>query len=322
MMGISLLLAGLIIFFTYSNPLKGLENFFLKPFTNKLYLGNLLNRTTLYVLSGGAIVLAFKGGEFNLGGEGQICLGGMVTTAFLLTFPRLPGTMGIFLAMLLAATASGLLGAFSAVIKNRYQISEVISTYLLSMGVIQVSRYLISGPMKDKESYLITTPMLEEKFFFTDLMEPSHFDSSVFLVPLVIVGIYIFLYHHHRGYEWRLCGKNRQFATYCGINVENYRVRILFTSGFLNGIAGAVAILGTHHRGLQDFFSGVGWNGMAVSLIGGNHPLFLLPSALFFSHLVQGSELLTLLGRFSFPLDGIIMAIVILLVTSGRLKRD
>jgi len=61
---------------------------------------------------------------------------------------------------------------------------------------------------------------------------------------------------------------------------------------------------------------------MAVSLIGGNNPLLVIPSALFFSHLVQGAERLNLMGQFTYPLDGFIMAFIFLVVTSGRLHRD
>jgi len=322
MMILAYLVSALILLLLHPDPPAGLRSLFLSPFATPMALGNWLNRAVLFMLSGTAVVYAFQGGEFNLGGEGQICLGGLATVIFLLRFPDLWGPAGIILALLLSALLAGVLGGLSGVIKNFTGLSEVITTYLLSMGIIHFSRYFITGPFKDENSYLVTTPEIPLRFQLPGLLPPSHLNISLFFVLLLVLGTYLFLYYRPAGYEWRLCGINGEFASYCGINRKRQTLKTLIVSGGINGLAGSVLILGTSHRGIQDFFSGYGWNGMAVSLIGGNHPLLVIPSALFFSHLVQGAERLNLLGQFTYALDGFIMALIFLVVTSGRLHRD
>ncbi|MDC7221408.1 MAG: ABC transporter permease [Spirochaetales bacterium] len=322
MMGGAYLFSTLLIALFFRPVSAGLETFFLAPFTHRLSLGNWLNRATLYMFSGSAVVLAFQGGEFNLGGEGQICLGGLVTVIFFSFWEPVWALGGMALAFLFSALASGLLSALSGVIKNRTGLSEVITTYLLSMGVVVFSRYFITGPFKDETSYLVTTPPIPEAYRLGEILPPSHLNITFFFALLLIVLLHLFLYHHPGGYEWRLCGINSDFAVYCGIDRRAQRIKTLFSSGALNGFTGSILILGTTHRGIQDFFSGYGWNGIAVSLIGGNNPLLLLPSSLFFSHIAQGTEKMEIIGQFPYPLDGFIMGLVFLVVTSGRLGRD
>jgi riboflavin transport system permease protein len=323
MMLCAYLLSAVIILLTFhSSPLIGLRSLFLSPFATPMALGNWLNRAVLFMISGTAVVYAFQGGEFNLGGEGQICLGGMITVIFFSYMNRLWGPAGILAALVLAAFFSGLLGSLSGFIKNATGLSEVITTYLLSMGTIHVSRYFITGPLKDSKSYLVTTPEIPPRFQLPELLSPSHLNISLFFAALLVMGTWLFLYYRPAGYDWRLCGVNGDFAAYCGVDRRKQTIKTLFVSGAVNGSAGAILIMGTSHRGIQDFFSGYGWNGMAVSLIGGNNPLLTIPSALFFSHLVQGAERLNLMGQFTYPLDGFIMAFIFLVVTSGRLHRD
>ncbi len=322
MMFLAYLFSALVIILFFRPVSGGLGKFFLEPFSSFFSTGNWLNRAVLYMFSGSAVVLAFQGGEFNLGGEGQICLGGIATVIIFHYFQPASGFLGIVVALSGAALASGLLGALSGVIKNTIGLSEVITTYLLSMGTISASRFFITGPFKDSDSYLVTTPAIPERFRLWEIMAPSHLNISLFLALLLIVSVYLFLFLRPAGYEWRLCGVNGEFAAYCGIDRKRQTVKTLFSSGAVNGITGAVVILGTNHRGIQDFFSGIGWNGMALALIGGNHPLLVFPSALFFSHLVEGSEKLGIGGQFPYPVDGFVMALIFLIVTSGRLHRD
>ena len=321
MMMLAYLFSALVIILFFRPVNEGLTGFFYSPFLSSFSTGNWLNRAVLYIFSGSAVVLAFQGGEFNLGGEGQICLGGIATVIILHYFQPAAGWLGIIAVTAGAAIASGLLGALSGFIKNAIGLSEVITTYLFSMGTIYATRFFITGPFKDRESYLVTTPLIPERFHLKEILPPSHLNVSLFAALVLIGAIYLFLYYRPSGYEWRLCGVNGDFAAYCGINRSRQTVKTLFFSGAVNGITGTVVILGTTHRGIQDFFSGIGWNGMALSLIGGNHPLLVLPSALFFSHLVEGADKLGIGGQFPYPVDGFVMALIFLIVTSGRLHR-
>ncbi|MDC7222869.1 MAG: hypothetical protein PQJ60_03960, partial [Spirochaetales bacterium] len=208
-----------LIIALFSRPVtKGWESFFLTPFLHRLYLGNWLNRAVLYLLSGSAVVLAFQGGEFNLGGEGQICLGGLVTVITLHFFQPAHGWIGLVLVFFLSSLASGGLAALSGWVKNLTGLSEVITTYLLSMAVILLARFFIAGPLQDENSYLVTTAEIPARFQLTEVLPPSHLNLSFLPALMICVMVYLFLFYRPSGYEWRLCGINGDFAAYCGIN--------------------------------------------------------------------------------------------------------
>lgn len=321
LMVICLALSMILILFLSPSPLKGLQYFLIKPFSSPMNGGNTLNKFTLLLLSASAVLLSFRGGEFNLGGEGQICLGGMVTLFLLIPLDSVSGFWGITLALVLSFVVGGLMGWLIGFLKVSFSVSEVLSSYISSLIVMGIFSYVVSGPLKDRESYLITTKEIPRQFQFETWMKPSQLNGSLIVALALTLVLYLFLFRNRIGFEWRLGGSNSHFAQYCGINTGRNTMAVLATSGALYGLTGAIAVMGTYHRGLVDFYSGYGWNGMAVSLMAGHNPLLLIPSSLFFSHLSMGSDMLNLLGRINIPLNDIIVAFTFLLVTAGRRKR-
>ena len=315
-----ILIATAIILLFSGHPGETLYYFFPGIFSNALSLGNFLNYGVLLSLTGLGIIIAFNAGSFNLGGEGQVYTGAITALILARLLPNLPGIPGIIMMTAGGAAAGALLAAVSGIMKSRWGVDELISTFLLSAGMIKVADYLILGPLSNPDSYLITTKEIPEQYRLSLLLPPSHFNTSFILVMLLIPLTYFFLHHSRGGYELRMTGHNREFARFGGLNLGIYDTLPLTASGALHGTAGAIAVCGTYHAGILGFTSGLGWNGIAVALIASRNPVYLIPGVLFFSWMTRGARLAMLQSNLSLELGSIIQGFLFLLISSQALK--
>jgi simple sugar transport system permease protein len=311
---------GIVILLLVSeDPLRAVTYFFIGPFLNLYNLGNMLNSAVPLMFTGLGVVIAFKTSVFNLGGEGQVYSGALVTTAVCLAFPAISGFLGKPLALLAGAVAAALIAGFSGWLYARWQTNELLSTFLISAALILLVDYFITGPLDDPASNLLASLPIPPQYWLMRILAPSRLNTGS-LLALVSVGLVtLFLFNTRIGYELRTCGLNREFALYGGIAMETYIVMSMMASGFFHGLAGGVVILGTYHSCIQGFSAGLGWNGIAVALIGRNHPLGVIPAALFFAYLEAGAEAAVIHSGVSTEVALLIQAVIFYLITAQGL---
>ncbi|MFW6209388.1 MAG: ABC transporter permease [Spirochaetota bacterium] len=303
------------------SPAQTLGAFLMGPFRNLFYLGNFLNRVGLYLIAGMAMVIAFRGGMFNLGGEGQVYAGALATTMFLLSVPKLSGLFGILAAVMVAILTGTLIAGLSGFLKMKWNTDELISSFLLSSSIVYTIDYLVSGPLRNTDSFLLSTREIAPQFRLPQLMPPSHLNLSLMAGLLLVVLTHKYLFHTSSGYELRMIGLNREFARYGGIPVRRYYFIPMALSGALYGLAGGLYVLGTSFATLQGSTSGMGWNGIAIALIGRIHPVLLIPASVIFTYLEFGGENAMIYADFSFEFGAVLQAIVLFLVTARISKR-
>ena len=297
-------------------PLSAIYSFFIGPFTNGYALGNMLNTAIPLVFTGLGISLAFKSSVYNLGGEGQVYAGGLAATAVCLALPASNGYLGGLLALAASVVVSGILGGLSGFFRMRWNADEMISSFLISAAVILVVDYCITGPLADPSNNLLSTYTIAPQYQLLRIFPPSKLNGSAF-IALAAAGMgWLFLNKSQAGYEMRMCGLNREFARYGGINVSTYLVLPMILSGGLHGLAGGLSILGTYGASIKGFSSGLGWNGIAVSLIARNNPLGVLPAALLFAYLDAGARAATLGSDITYEIVAVIQSVIFYLVTA------
>lgn len=299
---------------------RTLRVFFVDPLRLPHLLGQTLNQTFLLLLPALGIVLSFGTGSYNLGGEGQIYLGGMISWWFLFHFQSLPPAAAWLLSWTLGALTGSAVTALAWLLKKRGRVHELISTYLLSLGILTAIDGWITGPAKDSNSYLMTTAPIAETYRLSSWMPPSKLNGSLLLVGLILLGAYLFLYRRREGYYWRLTGVNPRLGQYVGCDTDKIQRRGLILSGGLHGLTGALIITGQSFMALQGFSAGLGWDGMAVALMAGLHPLGLIPSSLLFATLKTGANQAHLTGLTGLNLKGVLLALIFFLGTSPLLK--
>jgi len=317
--GISFAIVILLILLLSDEPSRAIYYFFVGPFTKAYYLGNMLNQAILLMFTGLGIAVAFRSSTFNLGGEGQAYAGAIAATVICLALPNMPGLVGGTAAIIAAIAIGALLAGLSGFFQMRWGTDQLISSFLISSAVILIVNYLITGPLDDPTNSMLTTSRIAQQYQFLRIFKPSKLDISIFFAVAAAIGTYFFMQRTHWGYEMRMCGINREFSRYAGINVGKYFLVPMAISGGFHGLAGAVSVMGTHYRCLKGVTGGIGWNGIAVALIAKNNPIAVVPAALFFAYLEAGAKAAMLHADVTFELAKIAQAVIFFLVTAQAL---
>jgi simple sugar transport system permease protein len=308
-----------LIFALSKNPWTTIYYFFLGPFTNKYYFGNMLNAAVPLVFTGLGMAMAFKSSVFNLGGEGQVYTGGIVATAVCLALPAANGWLGGSLAIAAALLAGAALASISGFLRMKWGTDELITSFLISGAVTFIVNSIITGPLDDPANNLLTTYAIGGQYQLSRIFPPSKLNIGALMAIATSVLVYVFIRKSHWGYEMRICGLNREFARYGGINVTAYLVTPMAASGALHAAAGGISILGTYGTCLKGFSAGMGWNGIAVALIAKNNPLAVIPAAIFFAYLDAGAKAAMLNSDVTFEIAALAQSVIFYLVTAQAL---
>ncbi|TFG58896.1 MAG: ABC transporter permease [Spirochaetales bacterium] len=315
-LGLAFVIAIVLIFVLSKEPGTAIYQFFAGPFLNKYYFGNMLNSAIPLIFTGLGISVAFRSSVFNLGGEGQVYSGALVTTVICLALPQANGYLGGVLALAAGLAAGAVLAGLSGYFRMKWGTDELISSFLISSAVVLIVNYFITGPLDDPASSLLATRKIGEQYRLLQIFKPSKLNISLLFAVITAVLVSFIVFKTHWGYEMRVCGLNREFARYGGINVSAYLVLPMVLSGALHGLAGGLTVLGTHHQALKEFTFGMGWNGIAVALIAKNRPLAVIPAAIFFAYLDAGAKAAMLHSDVTYEIAAVIQSVIFYLVTA------
>ncbi len=321
-LGISFICALLLIAFSAPKPFEAIASFFAAPFTSPYYTGSFLNTAALLLCAGMGSAISLYSGNLNLGGEAQVYLGGFVTAVLLSKCGSLPPVM-LLPVMIAASVASGLIAYASAALQRFCGITVLLTTFLVSKGVIPIIDNAIATDFRGHSGNLLATPFIGTQFRLAQLLPPSTFNASVFAVLVLFVLFCIFMIKAKGGQKLRIAGIAPEFASYSGFGIERITDRALFMSGALHGLTGFFAVTGTYFTCHSGFYAGFGWNALTVALIASGSPLLLVPSALILSYIFTASNKLVLTGSLAVDITPVVQAVILLLISARFLwKRN
>lgn len=259
---------------------------------NAYGLGQVLYKATTLTFTGLAVAIGLRAGLFNIGAESQLAAGGFVAALVGLLLPSgLPALLTLPVYLVAAALGGGIVGAVPGTLKARFGAHEVITTIMLNFIVLALLNYLTATHLKVPGS--LHTPEISAGVLprLSDFMESFH-GSAANVVILVAVAAAIvtgwFLFRTRAGFELRATGLQPDAAEYGGVRVGSVWWRTLMLSGALAGIGGLNFVLGYKHYYEEAFASGAGFLGIAVAIVGRNHPLGVVLAALVFATISQG----------------------------------
>ena len=292
----------------------------------------LFNATPL-IFTGLAVSLAFKCGLLNIGAEGQLTVGAFAAAWIGFTFNGWPGWLLIPAAMLAAMLAGGFWGAIPGVLKARFGSHEVINTIMLNFIAVGLVSYLTQSRYKvTGDAIMQTKPIAEQAHIarFSTLLAPLGLNfpdriplSVAFLVALLMCFlVWVFLWKTKWGYEIRAVGQNPSAAEYGGISVQGQIVLAMALSGALAGMVGIGEVMGYRYRYYDGFSPGYGFAGIAVALLGRNHPIGVVLAAILFGALNRGGLFVDIFtDKVSKDLVQVLQGIIILFVAMEWLFR-
>ncbi|MDI6713258.1 MAG: ABC transporter permease [Anaerosomatales bacterium] len=291
--------------------------------------GDTLLKSIPLMFTGLAVAYGFRAGLFNIGAEGQLFMGGLAAAYLGVQLGGLPPVIALP-TVLLAAMAAGAAWAFvPALLKARIGAHEVITTMMFTYIGRYIVSWLVVGPLKAPGQIPQTEmigasaqlPRIQSLFSEATLqampvLKLGRGHMGIFVAVFFAVVVWLILKYTTLGYENRAVGFNPWASENAGISVPATIVKSLCISGALAGLAGAVEVMGVHHRIFDQFSSGFGFTGIAVALVAKNHPLGVIPAALLFGAMSAGSGTMQLEADVPQKIVLIIQALVIFLIAS------
>jgi simple sugar transport system permease protein len=259
---------------------------------NAYGLGQVLYKTTTLTFTGLAVALGLRAGLFNIGAESQLAAGGFMAGLVGLVLPSgMPALVTLPVYIVAAALGGGIVGGVPGVLKAKFGAHEVITTIMLNFIVLALLNYFVAADLKvegtlhTKEIHAGAVPRLSE---YVSGFHGSAANVMIFLAILAAIIAWWFLFRTRRGFELRATGLQPEAAEYGGVNVNGVWLRALALSGAVAGIGGLNFVLGYKHYYEDSFASGSGFLGIAVAIVGRNHPIGVVLAALVFATMSQG----------------------------------
>jgi general nucleoside transport system permease protein len=318
----ALLVGAVILLLLGVNPFEAYATMFVGAFGSVAGITQSLVKATPLLLVGLGICIAFRASVINIGAEGQIILGALAATWFALTLRGLPGWLLVPLTLIVGFIGGSFWGFIPGILKARLRVNEILSTVMLNAIALQFMNLLIRGPLMDPEgvksgTYLAQSERLPEQAWLLRLVPQTLLHAGVILAVLLAIAVYIFLWRTTIGYRIRAVGLNPDASRYAGISVPFYQALSLTLAGGFAGLAGAVEIMGVHHRILENITSGYGFTGIVAALFGGLHPLGLIPASYLFGSLLVGADKMQRATQVPSSLIDVILGLIVLFVSGS-----
>ena len=298
-LALALLAAALVVALIGQHPVEVMTLLVRGAFGTERGLSYTLYYATSFIFTGLAVAVASHGGLFNIGAEGQATLGGLGTGLVALWLSqRLPAPVLLPL-MLIGGMLLGMLWAAVPGYLQAYRGSHVvITTIMFNFLASSLLVYLLVNPLKAPGSMSVESvpfgpaahlPGMDEALAWFGVAWPSSpLNISLLLALLAAVGVHAFLWHSRAGYRLRAVGASEGAAAYAGIRPKRQVILAMGLSGALAGMVGMNEIAGVNGKLLLDFVGGAGFTGIAVAVMGRNHPFGIVLASLLFGALFQG----------------------------------
>lgn len=281
--------------------------------------GQVLYKATTLTCTGLAFAVAARAGLFNVGAEGQLAMGGFAAAVVGLLLPAgTPMLLAVPLCAVAAMLAGGATGAVPGVLRARFGASEVIVTIMLNFVVLALLNYTITAHLHVPET--LHTPEMRAGHVarLSDAFPAFHGSAANWTILAAIAAALVlwhYLFRTKGGYELRAVGLQPDAAEYGGVSVPGVMLRAMAWSGAIAGLGGINFVLGYKGYYEEGFATGAGYLGIAVALVGRNHPIGILLAALLFATLSQGG--LAVNALVPKQLVDILQAVVILAVATA-----
>jgi general nucleoside transport system permease protein len=309
----ALAIGALLILAFGANPVTGYHALVSGAFGGSYALASTAQKAVPLLLVAVGISIAVRASVWNIGGEGQIVMGALASTATALALPKLPAIVLLPLVLVAAAGGGAVWAGIAGFFKAYFNVNEILSTIMLNLVAVQVMNYLLSGPMVNKsQSFAVTglipqTKLLSKNSWLPTIVSGTQLNLGVVIAVAVAIIAYLLLWRTSFGFRLRAVGLSHDAASYAGMPVKRTMLYSMLLSGAYCGLAGAVLVFGSiSHRMVTDgsltgFTGNDGFNGIVVALFGGLSPLWSIVSAYLFGGLLVGGT--SMQGVIGVPTD-------------------
>lgn len=315
----ALALGSVVILLVDESPIRVFTTLLRGAFGDINRVAGTLLQTTPILISGIAACIALRGGMFNVGVEGQLFLGGFAAALVGFAFALPPG-LHMLVALVAAILAGAAWIAIPAWFRVRFNTNEVVSTILSNYVAVLLTSYFTIFLFKRPGGWSETPPILSSAYL-PELFSFSRLNWGLVIGLILAFAAAWYFRNTPGGYAVSMTGSAPKFAEYGGVDVKKRGFWVLIVSGAVGGLAGGVETLGVHHRFMEGFAPGFGFDGLIAALLANGSPIATIATALFFGALRSGSLLLETDTNASREIITVIQALIILSVSAQVLLR-
>jgi simple sugar transport system permease protein len=248
-------------------------------------------RSVPIVVTGIGIGLAFRAGALNLGGEGQMIVGGLAAAVVGLALPGPPFPVPAIVALVFGTLAGAAWAFLPGVLDVRLAVPMLITSLLLNYVAALFAAWVVTYPLRDVAAGGVAQTEVIQPGAFLPGLPGTRLHLGVVAILVLPLAVRWFFGRTVAGYEFRMVGHNRQFAAYGGIEAGRRVLAATLTSGAVCGLAGAIVVLGVNHRYVDGVFttSGWAWSGFTAAILSGADPILTAVAGLFLGALEVGA---------------------------------
>lgn len=259
---LSLIVAAFIMLTVGYNPIKAYLALYDGAFGSVNAVSNTLSKSIPLMFTGLAFAFASKGGMFNIGGEGQLYVGALASTAVAIALGNAPKFIILPAAILAGMLAGGLLGGFVGVAKAKLHLNEVIVAIMVNYIASLLTSYFVNGPMKAAKSMTAQSDLIPNSALLQKIIPKTQLTTALYIALAAVVIVYFFFKKTRAGYNIRVVGENLFAAQASGVNKTMVIILTMGASGAVAALAGVTEVLGKYGRFYRWIFSGfwIHWN--------------------------------------------------------------
>ncbi len=320
-----LAVSGAVVAAAGGDPVRAFAALARGAFGGPYQILTVLTKTCPILLTGLSVALAFRAGFWNIGAEGQLTVGAIAGTALALALPGAPAVLLIPAALLVAALAGGSLAWAAAHLKLARGAQEVITTILLNFVALHFLSFVVNGPLQERARTQPVSDLIPAGARLARVAGRAYpLHAGIFLAVALAIVAYFVLFRTALGLEIRAVGLAPEAARHARIPVARRIAAGALLSGGIAGVAGMVEISGVLHRLYDKISPGYGYTGIAVALLARNHPIGVIPAALFFGALEAGATRVQQEAGVSYHIVLVVQAVIIAAcaVLAARRARD
>ena len=316
----AMLISAILIKLANASPLEAFINLLKGAFGNKRAVLETLVKATPLILTGLATVIAFQGKIWSIGQEGQFFLGAIGGYWAYRIFEGLPALALVPIIILAGIITGGVGGMIAGLLKAYFNVDVIISTVMGNYIIDYLLSFLLSGvgPWREPGSYYQQTAPITENAYYPILFANSRLHIGFLIAIICSMLVYLILNHTPFGFQLRAFGSNPQAAKFKGININKIIIVTMFISGALAGLAGTGELFGVQYRLRPDLSPGYGYTGIIVAMVAGLNPIGVIPAAILFGAIINGSAQMRIATGVPTALTSAIQAIVLLSLLSAQ----
>ena len=315
----ALMIGAALMIVTGYNPIEGYAAMLKGAFGSSRVFGNTMAKMLTLCLTGLAMAVGSQAGMFNVGGEGQLFLGGLAATMTAVYLQGVSPFIAVPLAFISAALAGGIYAWIPAMLKVKLNVSEVITTIMLNSVAIYLCTYLTnsSGPLRTHDRGVMAgTDAVPKDFMFEQVIARSNLSTAIIYSAVIAFLCWYVMKKTSVGLEMKVTGENQRFAFFSGLSKDKIMIGAMVASGVICGLVGMFEVFGYQQRFLPSISNEFYFDGMLVAMIMNYSPLGIILMSFFFAVIDIGANAMELSIGISGELSEIIFSIIIFLMAA------